>query len=314
MEVPVQRTQGGAVLFDENGKGVPKQKKWFNLEEDGSITEEDVLDEDGDPVALVCEASTQLFYCASSANYLHSFYEAENATYSNMVKGWSGLGGNFYVWTYEVNYYNYMYPYNSYDSMLENMRYFKNTGANHFFYQGLWENPNNAAFDKLRSYICSKGLFDTSVSYEEVVAKFFKYQFDEAGDIMREYFNQVTQQLRANESYTGGSVHSNDLTKATVWPEGLIRTWYNMVNEAFKMVEYKKTADPERYEELWINLTAESLFPRWVLCTTYANSSSFSSEDLKEMRRSFAADFNKLGNTTHREHHTISEVFSTWDM
>ena len=311
---PVERTEGGAILFDENGRGVPKKQKWFNVDEDGNVTAEDVLDEEGNPVDLVCAPLTQLFYCASSANYLHSFYEAENNSYSNMVKGWSGLGGNFYVWTYEVNYYNYMYPYNSYDSMLENMRYFKNIGANHFFYQGLWENANNAGFDKLRSYICSKGMFDTSVSYEEVVAKFFKYQFDEAGDIMREYFNQVVQQLRANESYTGGSVHSNDLTKAVVWPEGLIRSWYSMVKEAYALIDYKKTADPERYEQLWINITAESLFPRWVLCTTYANSTSFSSESLKAERRSFMEDFNKLGNTTHKEHFSIADVFSTWDV
>lgn len=311
---PVQRTDGGAILFDENGKGLPKQQKWFNVDDEGNVTEEDVVDEEGNPVYLVCEPNADLFYCASSANYLHSFYEAENTTYSNMVKGWSGLGGNFFVWTYEVNYYNYMYPYNSYDSMLENLRYFKNEKANHLLYQGLWENKNNAAFDKLRTYICSKGLFDTSVSYEEIVARFFKYQFDEAGDLMREYFNQVVQQLRANESYTGGSVHSNDLTKPIVWPEGLIRSWYNMVQEAYELVEYKKTADPERYEQLWINITAESLFPRWVLCTTYANSSSFSNEALKAMRRSFMEDFEKLGNTTHKEHSTITDVFSTWDV
>jgi len=231
-----------------------------------------------------------------------------------MVKGWAGLGGDFYIWTYEVNYYNYMYPYNSYDSMLENLRYFKSVGANHLYYQGLYENTNNTAFDKLRSYIVSKGLFDVNVDYEEVVAKWFKYQFNEAGDVMREYFNQVTQQLRANESYTGGSVHSNDLIKPIVWPEGLIRTWYGMINQSFEMVEHYKKTDPVRYEQLWTALTAESLFTRFVLCTTYANSSSFSNEALKEMRRAFAEDFNKLGNTTHKEHTTISDVFTAWDL
>lgn len=309
---PVQRTEGGALMFNEDGVGIPKQQKWFNVDDEGNVTEEDVLDDNGNPVNLVCEPNADLFYCASSANYLHSFYEAENSTYSSMVKGWSGLGGNFCVWAYEVNYYNYMYPYNSYDSMLENIRYFKSMDAKHMFYQGLWENKNNAAFDKLRSYICSKGLFNVNVDYEEVVAKFFKYQFDEAGDIMREYFNQVVQQLRANESYTGGSVHSNDLTKAIVWPEGLIRTWYGMVEDAFKLVEYKKIEDPERYEQLWINLTTESLFPRFVLCTTYATSSSFSSEELLAMRKSFKEDFAKLENTTHKEHYTITDIYTAW--
>ena len=311
---PISKTDGGAIIFDENGLGVPKMQKWFNVEEDGTVTEEDVLDEEGNPVPLVCAENADLFYCASSANYLHSFYEAENISYSNMVKGWAGLGGDFYVWTYEVNYYNYMYPYNSYDSMLENLRYFKSVGANHLYYQASQENANNTAFAHLRSYIFAKGLFDVNVDYEEVVAKWFKYQFSEAGDIMREYFNQVVQQLRANESYTGGSVHSNDITKPIVWPEGLIRTWYGMINKALATVEHYKKTDPVRYEQLWTAITAESLFPRFVLCTTYGNSSSFSNEALIEMRKSFAEDFKKLGNTTHREHTTISDVFSSWEL
>ena len=307
---PIEKTQGGAFKFDENGFGIPKMQKWFNLEEDGTITEEDVLDEEGNPVPLVCAENAELFYCASSANYLHSFYEAENVSYSNMVKGWAGLGGDFYVWTYEVNYFNYMYPYNSYDSMLENIRYFKSVGANHLFYQASQENANNAAFAHLRSYIDAKGLFDVNVDYEAVVAKWFKYQFNEAGDLMREYFNQVVQQLRANESYTGGSVHSNDLTKPIVWPEGLIRKWYGMINQAFEMVEHYKKTDPVRYEQLWTAITTESLFPRFVLCTTYE--SSFSRDALDAMRKSFKEDFEKLDNRTHREHYTISDVFTAW--
>lgn len=311
---PIQTKEGGGYLYDEEGKGVAKPQMRFVLQEDGSVVAEEVFDEEGNTVYLEADENVDFFYCASSANYLHSFYEDENVSYASMVKGWEGLKGNFYVWTYEVCYYLYMYPYNSYDSMLENLRYFKNVGANHLYYQGLYENENNTCFDKLRTYIISKGLFDTNVDYEEILDRFFKYQFDEGGDIMREYFNQVVQHLRANELYTGGSVHSYDLAKQRNWPEGLIRKWYNMINEAFALVEYKKTADPERYEELWINFKAESLFPRYVLCTTYANSSSFSTEALKAMRKEFMNDFTKLGNTSHQEHTTIADVFSTWDV
>ena len=313
LRAPTLKNEKGYV-YDENGKGVPMKQKWFNLEEDGSITIEPVLDEEGNEKDLVCGEKVDLFFAASAANYLHSFYEAENANYASLVSSWAGLGGQFYVWTYEVNYYLYMYPYCSWDSMLENMRYFKHMGANHFYYQGLYENANNAAFDKLRSYICSKGLFNVNIDYEALVARFFKYQFGPASTIMREYFNQVVQQCRAMESYTGGSVHSYNLSNANIWPEGLIRSWVGMIDDAHAAIASLQKSDPDMYEAYRTNIITESLFPRYVLCTTYANSSSFSVQSLQAMREAWKADFDMLGNTTHQEHRTISEVYASWGL
>ena len=150
--------------------------------------------------------------------------------------------------------------------------------------------------------------------YEELLDRFFKYQYGPAGDIMREYFDQVTQNLRANEAYTGGSIHSYDLAKASVWPEGLIRHWVGMHQQAYEAIEPIAKTDPSLYEAYKSNILTEELFPRYVLCTTYANSASFSKEALREMRAQFMKDFLSFGNTTHQEHHTIDEIFSTWDV
>ena len=75
--------------------------------------------------------------------------------------------------------------------------------------------------------------------------------------------------------------------------------------------KYAKT-DEELYEALKKHILIESLFPRFVLCTTYAK--SYSVEQRKEMRKAFIEDFEKLGNTTHQEHYTIADVTSTWDL
>jgi hypothetical protein len=71
-----------------------------------------------------------------------------------------------------------------------------------------------------------------------------------------------------------------------------------------KLVDYYKKYD--------INLTAESFFPRFVLCTEYA--SSFTTTELMNLRTAFRDDFlYKCGNVTHKEHHKIDELFSTWE-
>lgn len=310
---PVEMTENGTYAQDSNGFGIPRERVYPTRNADGGITLEPVIDPDTQETQmLVAGENVEFFYAGASASYVHTFDEPENDSFSAMVEGWAGLGGSFYIWAYEINFFNYMYPYNSYDSMLGNMKYFKKIGAAHLFYQGMGDNTYPTAFDTLRTYICSKGLFDTSVKFEDVVRKFFKYQFGPAGEIMEKYFWEVTQHLRSKESITGGGIHSNQLTKTEVWPEGLIRHWMTMFEQAWQEIEGVKKTDPELWKVYDINLTAESFFPRFVLCTEYAN--SFTRTELMNLRTAFRDDFlYKCGNVTHKEHHTIDALFSTWE-
>ena len=310
---PIELTDSGTYAEDEKGFGIARERLFPVADADGNVTLEPVIDPaTGETQMLVAGENVEFFYAASSANYLHSFDEPENDSFSSMVEGWAGLGGSFYVWTYEINYFNLLYPYNSYDSMLGNIKYFKYIGANHMYYQGQYENYYPTGFDTLRTYICSKALFDTSVKFEDLVDKFFAHQYGDAGDIMKTYFWEVTQHLRANESITGGGVHSNQLTKPEVWPEGLIRHWYGMIQDAWKKIEPLKKTNPELWKTYDLNLTGESFFTRYVLCSTYAD--SFTNSELIDMRTEFRDDFlYKCGNTSHREHYVISDIFNTWE-
>ena len=92
----------------------------------------------------------------------------------------------------------------------------------------------------------------------------------------------------------------------------MITNWNNSFGKAEEAIAKYAETDPDLYEALKKHITIESLFPRYVLCTTYAR--SYSTEQRKEMRKAFIEDFEKLGNTTHQEHFTISAVTSSWDL
>lgn len=308
VQAPVQRKNGSYVL-DSKGKGIPEIRYEFN--ENGEKTA--VTDEEGNPVKLVCESSVGYEFAASAANWIHSFYEEENREYASAVEAWAGLGAsNLHIWSYEISYYQYLYPYNNYQIMLDNFKYFKEFGGYYIYPEGTWENRNNPGFAKLRDYINSKGMFDVNVDYNELVDKFFKYYFREAAPIMRAYFNEVQVVLSDNERITGGGVHSYALSDSRVWQEGLITNWNNSFKKAEEAIEKYSGTDDDLYEALKKHILIESLFPRYVLCTTYAR--SYSASQRKEMRKAFIEDFEKLGNTTHQEHYTISEITSTWDL
>lgn len=306
VQAPVQRKDGKYVL-DKDGKGIPVVR--YDFDEDGNSTA--VMDENGKPVNLVCERGVAYEFAASKANWIHSFYESENSEFSAAVEAWAGLGAsNLFIWSYEISYYQYLYPYNNYQIMLENFRYFKQYGGNYIYPEGTWENANNPGFAKLRDYINSKGMFDVNSDYNEIIDKFFKYYFREAAPVMRNYFNEVQINLALNEGITGGKVHSYALSDDRVWPEALVTNWLNSFDDAYKAIEKYADLDPELYTALSTHILIESLFPRYVLCTKY--SSSFSDGQLKAMRKSFLTDFQNLGNTTHEEHYTISEITSSW--
>lgn len=308
VQAPVQRENGSYVL-DSKGKGIPEIRYEFN--ENGEKTA--VTDEEGNPVKLVCERGVGYEFAASAANWIHSFYEEENREYASAVEAWAGLGAsNLHIWSYEISYYQYLYPYNNYQIMLDNFKYFKEFGGYYIYPEGTWENRNNPGFAKLRDYINSKGMFDVNVDYNELVDKFFKYYFREAAPIMRAYFNEVQVVLSDNERITGGGVHSYALSDSRVWQEGLITNWNNSFKKAEEAIEKYSGTDDDLYEALKKHILIESLFPRYVLCTTYAR--SYSASQRKEMRKAFIEDFEKLGNTTHQEHFKISAITSTWDL
>ena len=308
IQAPVQRKNGNYVL-DEQGKGVPEIRYEFG--ENGKKTA--VKDDNGNPVKLVCGRGVGYEFAASAANWIHSFYEDENREYASAVEAWAGLGAsNLYIWSYEISYYQYLYPYNNYQILLDNFKYFKEFGGYYIYPEGTWENRNNPGFAKLRDYINSKGMFDVNSDYNLLVDKFFKYYFREAAPIMRAYFDEVQINLSNNEKTTGGGVHSYALSLNSVWPEGMITHWNSSFKKAEEAIEKYAKTDEELYEALKKHILIESLFPRFVLCTTYAK--SYSVEQRKEMRKAFIEDFEKLGNTTHQEHYTIADVTSTWDL
>ncbi len=309
INAPVQ-LDNGKYVFDENGKGVPTTR--YDFDEEGNGTP--AKDENGKEIKLVCEEGVGWEYAPSGANWIHSFYDKENASYAQTVNAWSGLGGDLYVWAYEINYHAYFYPYNNYDVIIENFRYYKEHGGNYIYPEGTFENLNAPAFAKFRDYLDAKAMFDVNSDYAALKDKYFKHYFGPAERNMRTFLELVQKNLYAKEGVTGGLVQDEALLKEEVWPFGFVLQLNGLIEDSYAIIEnYKTKLDESRYEAYKKHLLIESLFPRLVFCTTYAN--EFNAETLTAMRRSFKDDFVALGNVTHKEHFTAAEIlFPEWNL
>lgn len=311
-KAPVLRNAIGDIVFDEAGKGQPADLYRFIKDDTGAIRSVLQKKENGENEKLTCHKRVTVEYANTTANYVRSFYEVENQLYANAVKAWAGLGGKIYVWLYQVNYHMYFYPYNSFESLVENLRFFKTYNASYVYNQGTFENPNCGGFAKLREYLGSKFEFNCNYNYGEVVDFWFKNYFAEAEPYMRQYFNELQANQRAKESKTGGGIHSNALAGEDIWPQGMINHWVKLFDKAYKAIEHYKETDPEKYEILYKNILIESQFPRLVLCTTYA--STYNATQLKVLRKEFYKDFNNLQNTKLKEGQLADVVFADWDL
>ena len=312
VKAPVVHNANGDIIYDEEGKGQPDDLYRFIKDENGTVQAVLQKDENGNTEKLYCHNRVSVEYAASAANYVHSFYEIENQVYANAVKAWAGLGGKMYLWLYEVNYWMYFYPYNSFETIPENLRFFKSYNASYVYSEGSYENSNCSGFAKLRDYLAAKFEFNCNYNYGEVVDFWFENYFAEAEPFMRQYFNELQANQRAKESKTGGGVHSNALAGEEIWPQGMINHWINLFDKAYEAIESYKETDPDKYEILYKNILIESLFPRLVLCTTYA--STYNDTQLKVLRKAFYNDFNSLQNTHLKEGQLADVVFADWDL
>lgn len=333
---PVEKDNNGYIYVD--GKGVPLEEMWFNT--DGSMENWATAWEDADTGArledeliaawsdthekIYTAPNVHYMYATSQANWIHSYYEEENAGWKNICDGWAGVsgsnagtgGGEFFVWAYTLNSKYALYPYNSFDTSWETTRYFKRIGAKYMFWQSHYENKNNSGFTKLKNYLDSKVEFDVNADYMFYVKKFFKNYFGVAGDTMLEYFEQVQAHCRWIEkvNQVSGTIHTVKYGNAENWPEGTITGWMEMMEGAYvQLEEAYKASNPALLEVYTRHIMIEEQFPLIVLCTTYAD--SYEPAELKALRSKFMNIFyDELENTVHAESKLMTEITNTWDM
>jgi len=161
----------------------------------------------------------------------------------------------------------------------------------------------------------SKVDFDVNADYQYYVDKYFKYNFGVAGEYMQQYYEEIIMRCRfIEENYAiSGNIHNRKLLNKENWPEGLINTWIDLLDKAFVAIEDEyRVADPAMYKVYKDHIMIEALFPRFVLCTTYAT--SYEASALKKMRLEFLDDFYALGNKIHAEGRPMTLVTDLWDL
>ncbi|MBQ3020539.1 MAG: DUF4838 domain-containing protein [Clostridia bacterium] len=303
-------TEKAPANIDANGN-VTLLKR-YQINDDGSYTQ---TSED-----LKCDDGVMVWLAPIDGKYAENFNHADNAATLALIKKWCALSDNVYLWMYGTNFKFYMYPYNTWQASAENYKILADLGV-----KGAWSQSNETeatAFSDLKAYIDSKFMFDVNANYEDVLDTYFTNYFGAGAEKMRSMFDKIVakcEEIEANYDGLGRGIYDEIENKSgflgiggkTYWSKDWINSLVTLCDEAKAAVEADSSLKTEQKTVIINRITKESLFPRYVLCTTFA--SSYSNSNKEALRAAFKADATALGFTLYREADgSLSDLYSEW--
>ncbi len=248
------------------------------------------------------------------SNFYHSFQEEQNADIVANIDGWKACAKSIHFYLYETNYHYYMYPFNTYDSMIETYRVCKEANAVYMYSQGQSGQNNGAShFTKFKEYLNSKAMFDVNSDYNTLVDNFFENYFGAAKEPMKELFESIQIWMRyledAYPTIATGFMY-DEIEQARLWPKRTLDGYMRLIDEAYAAIEPIRAENSALYETLRDHITLESLFPRYALIQLHT--AYYASDDLQNMRLSFKEDATRLGVSRYREGGNMRNVYISW--
>jgi len=227
---------------------------------------------------LRCADNLIPFVAPIRANYYRPLNDTTyNSSSKTPLEGWANIANTCYAWIYDANFNNLLYPYNSYQTTVQNIVYLHSLGYSLIFPENLYSTGNYGnmtAFSALKFYLEGKVMVDTEISYQDTFDKFFKYYYGKGEEKMKTMFNEVTTHIENRFIATSGSVGSINDNEGNMntsmegkpyryeWKYADMSSWRNYCNSAIAL---------ETNEAIIKRLRAERVFPNWSLSTLFAS-------------------------------------------
>lgn len=259
---------------------------------------------------LVCDESVGVVLAPIGARFVHGLQDSRNESAKRQMANWNTYVQNLGTWLYSTNFHYFMYPYNCFDVIPDDLRFCKSIGTAWMFNQGI--NTQATNFTAYKEYLIHKLNWDLTRNPRDIRQKFFDTYYGAGAESMSKFYFEMVSQCEwlydTFEEMTGG-IYEN-LEQAKFWPQQLLERWVKYCDEALDAIAPVAATDPTLYQTLYGNIVCESVFPRYALIRLYE--SSYSQTEVKAMKASWKADVMQYGFRTHQEHHTIDEIIANW--
>lgn len=184
----------------------------------------------------------------------------ENASgreFVEAIEGWSKITDNIFVWDYGINFDNYLAPFPNFHILADNIRLFRDNGANMHFSQ--IAGSRGGDFAEMRTWLVSKLMWNPDRDIDELIHTFLNGYYGDAAPYLYQYIKMMEGALIGSGQrlwiYDSPVSHKHGMLK----PE-LMRRYAGLFDDAEKAVagdsvllaRVRRTRLPLLYSELEI--------------------------------------------------------------
>lgn len=252
------------------------------------------------PTNITCNDHVGVIIAPIQANYNEAINSSANySSYGSLFSSWSNVCSKIDTWLYETNFQNYLYPFNSFKATTESISYLASLNSINVIYTQGQHNMTSyrTGFNALKKYLNAKFMDDPNSNYDELVDKFFAHYYGDGGSYMRTFFDEMIARMEYNEANHADILYQGDrksvgqnIANATLWDFDELNSWISLCETAMNMTTNQTIRK---------NILSETIFPRFALCTLFAN--RYSNSDLLALRTAFKSDCNSLSISIFKE-------------
>lgn len=248
-------------------------------------------------------------------DYYRPITDQANQEYYNNLKAWGDMAqGNLYLWYYSTNFFNYLAPYDCFDSFAENYRTAAQCDTYYLFDQRQTdERVTITGWSILKDYVCSKLAWDVDQNPEELIDRFFEGYFGPAAPEMRQIFDQLrllTEYNKEHMEMSGQATIYLSLTDEKFWPKDVLQQWMESYDKAEEKIAPLKESDPALHEAYLVRIQKEKLSTLYLFVECYSYNTSAALIDSYKAEFKELAD--KLSVTKYYESNDISILYDKW--
>jgi len=277
-----------APVKEENGKIVPADK------------------------SLVLEDNLAAWIAPIYGDYIRSITDVMNEGMYHLFENWAVLAKKFYVWGYDTNFNNYLMWYDTFNALPDFYQYLDAFNVKYMFNQGqIYSDSNLTGFDALKVALNYKLMWDADTDVKGFTDRFFKTWFGDAAQDMRAYYDSFiswSEKIKT-EQYYSGNIYFEGYTRLH-YPLEELNKWLSNIESAYESIEALQETKPNRYNNLYKRINAESIAIRYALITLH--STSYNRNELLEMKQSFREDASRLGFIRFSEGSMMDALYNTW--
>ena len=241
----------------------------------------------------ICRDNVYPFYAALYAKYNVSWYDAVNSGYKDKMDQWKAVSKKICMWTYSVNFSDFLGPYDFIGAMKETYVFFKNYNVHFLFEQSQHLNNPASDWNNLKVWLSSKLMWNVNYDINELIDEFFTYYYKDAAEPMKEllYYFMANLDVIRNTGGDGGVFTSNMSKK--YYPRGTVAKFIELVDKAFESIEPLKQTNEDLYDTLYDRIALDSLTFRYIDIQLYGD--TYGDKELLAKKLNFKEDATRLG-------------------